>query len=470
MKNKEFKDSFYNLVFNGGVFLMSQRLLSFKSFVLSSLILSGLASQGVAAVSLIESMKAACENNPALKAADEELEAIRARKIKAYSDFLPSVSARIESGKNFQGANRDPEVSSYGQTVGSGRTKRSTLEVNQSLFSGGKGIAGVKQVDAVIRAQEARRLNTLQTLLFDTAKAYVSTWAAEQILMVAQRGVEVYHHHVDITMRKHKLGAETLTEVKRAESELLKSEAQLEDAKAQLKSAISSYERTTGTTYAGVENPALIFAIPETEDEILSRAEIGNPSMREARENIKNAEAGYASSIGSFSPRLDAQGVVSNNRSKGQKIIGSNSPVGSDTYAKSAMLTLTIPLFQKGAEYGDLKETKRTLSAKRLELSDVSWRLKENVQSLYAQWGAAKKKVLQLQENIKASRFLADGVRKEHEAGIKTLYDVLVAEKATLDAENLLVDAKKNQIQTYYQILQIMGDLSEKVLLVNNAG
>ena len=65
-----------------------------------------------------------------------------------------------------------------------------------------------------------------------------------------------------------------------------------------------------------------------------------------------------------------------------------------------------------------------------------------------------------LEEQVRASELALDGVKREEQAGTRTVLDVLNAEQELLDARVSVVTAKRDQVVAAYQLLSSMGMMS----------
>ena len=123
-----------------------------------------------------------------------------------------------------------------------------------------------------------------------------------------------------------------------------------------------------------------------------------------------------------------------------------------------------VPVYQGGAEYSLIRQSKETLAQQRLVLEQTRDQTRANVVTAWGQLVAGKAQVQSAQSQVTASEIALNGVREEAKAGQRTTLDVLNAQQALVNARVALVTAQHDRVVASYSVLNTVGRLSPQVL------
>ena len=123
-----------------------------------------------------------------------------------------------------------------------------------------------------------------------------------------------------------------------------------------------------------------------------------------------------------------------------------------------------VPLFQGGAEYSLIRQSKESLAQQRLNLETTRDQTRANTVTAWGQLIAGKAQVSSAQAQVTASEIALNGVREEAKAGQRTTLDVLNAQQALVNARVALVTAQHDRVVASYSVLNSIGRLSPQVL------
>ncbi|MFT6673493.1 MAG: outer membrane protein, partial [Afipia broomeae] len=133
-------------------------------------------------------------------------------------------------------------------------------------------------------------------------------------------------------------------------------------------------------------------------------------------------------------------------------------------FGASAVAQLTVPVYQGGAEYSLIRQSKETLAQQRLNLEQVRDQTRATVAQAWGQLVAGKAQVQSAQAQVTASEIALNGVREEARVGQRTTLDVLNAQQALVNARVALVTAQHDRVVASYSVLNSIGRLSPTVL------
>jgi outer membrane protein len=137
------------------------------------------------------------------------------------------------------------------------------------------------------------------------------------------------------------------------------------------------------------------------------------------------------------------------------------------TFTASAVAQISVPIYQGGAEYSLIRQSKETLAQQRLTLEQQRDQTRANVVAAWGQLVAGKAQVASAQAQVAASEIALNGVREEAKAGQRTTLDVLNAQQALVNARVALVTAQHDRVVASYSVLNAVGRLSPQVLSLN---
>ena len=134
------------------------------------------------------------------------------------------------------------------------------------------------------------------------------------------------------------------------------------------------------------------------------------------------------------------------------------------TNTASAIATASMPIFQGGAEYSLIRQSKENLAQQRLNLETTRDQTRATVVQAWGQLEAGKAQVQSAQAQVTASEIALNGVREEAKAGQRTTLDVLNAQQALVNARVALVTAQHDRVVASYSVLSAIGRLAPQVL------
>jgi len=133
-------------------------------------------------------------------------------------------------------------------------------------------------------------------------------------------------------------------------------------------------------------------------------------------------------------------------------------------YTDSVMLNLSVPLYQGGAEYSNIRSNKENLDQQRLDVDQVRDQTRADVVQAWGQLQAAKAQIEAAERQNDAAARALTGVRNEALAGQRTTQDVLNAEQALVNARQNLIVAQHDRVVASYSLLAAVGRLSASEL------
>jgi outer membrane protein len=128
---------------------------------------------------------------------------------------------------------------------------------------------------------------------------------------------------------------------------------------------------------------------------------------------------------------------------------------------------LTVPIYQGGAEYSAIRQSKETVGQQRLNLDVNRDQARATVVQSWGQLDAAKAQIEATTAQVNAAEIALNGVREEARVGQRTTLDVLNAQQELVNARVALVTAQHDRVVASYTLLAAVGGLSMQHLGLN---
>ena len=224
-------------------------------------------------------------------------------------------------------------------------------------------------------------------------------------------------------------------------------------AEATLKADIGTYRQIIGvepkTLAPGRPVDRLL---PKTLDAAIRRGIATNPAVLAAFHNVDAAELQVKIAEAALGPNLSLNAQVQQRYDFQQ----------SNDQRTSAQLTatLTVPIYEGGAVYSQVRAAKETLGQTRLQADQARDQVRQQVVAAWGNLEASKAQILAAQAQISASEVALNGVREEAKVGQRTTLDVLNAQQDLLNARVSLVSAQHDRVVNSYALLQGIGRLT----------
>ena len=179
---------------------------------------------------------------------------------------------------------------------------------------------------------------------------------------------------------------------------------------------------------------------PRTLDGAIARGRTEHPLITTAMYNVDIAVQQVKIAEGALTPTLSAVGNV-------QKQFGSTQSLALlETLSASVAAQLSVPLYQGGAEYAAIRQSKETLGQRRLDLDTARDQVQSQVTQAWGQLDAAKAQINATQAQVTAAEVALNGVREEARVGQRTTLDVLNAQQDLVNARVALVTAQRDRV------------------------
>ena len=292
---------------------------------------------------------------------------------------------------------------------------------------------------------------------FPAATIYMDYLRDSAIVEVQRSNVRVLEQTLKQTRDRFNVGEVTRTDVAQSEAQLAAGRTQLLTAEANLTTTRSNFRRIIGNEPENLApgSPVDRF-LPGTLTTAVDLGLTQNPNVTAAMFGVDISFLQVKVNEGALFPTVTLQTSVQQSYEQTMTIYRS--------FGASAAVQLSVPVYQGGAEYSLIRQSKESLAQQRLNLEQIRDQTRANVVTAWGQLVAGKAQVASAQAQVTASEIALNGVREEAKAGQRTTLDVLNAQQALVNARVALVTAQHDRVVASYAVLTAVGRLSPQVL------
>jgi outer membrane protein len=397
----------------------------------------------------------AYQNNPQLNAQRAQVRATDENVPQALSGYRPKVAVTASAGYQYSDL-----LSSFGVPIDfAGPTAPTSVgaTATQTIYNGNQTANKTRAAESQVSgAREGLRVLE-ETVLLAAATIYMDYLRDSAIVEVNRSNVRVLDQTLKQTQDRFNVGEVTRTDVAQSEAQLAAGKTQLLAAEATLTTTQANFRRIIGSEPQALApgSPVDRF-LPATLPAAVELSLIENPNVTAAMYGIDVGFLQVKVNEGALLPTVTVQASV-------QQAYQTNT-TSPRTFAASAIAQVSIPIYQGGAEYSLIRQSKESLAQQRLVLEQTRDQARANTVTAWGQLVAGKAQVSSAQAQVTASEVALNGVREEAKAGQRTTLDVLNAQQALVNARVALVTAQHDRVVASYAVLSSVGRLSPQVL------
>ena len=429
-----------------------------RALAFGALLLSGaaaLAPYPAQAEGLMEALTAAYETSPVLDAQRAALRATDETVSQALSGWRPSVSLNSAYGRHAIRTEQPLTFVGRGGGISNDRVVSpitSEIKLTQPIYRGGRTQSSVRQAEAGILAGRELLLSAEQSVLLSAITAYMDVQRDKAVVDLSKNQVEVLDRQLQATQDRFRVGEITRTNVAQSEARLSSAVSNLTATEAALIASNSAYEKVIGHQPAGLEPPPPFPELPPTEEEAQAKAMDRNPQLRAALEAERASAHAVRAEIGKLLPTVALEASA--------RIAQDTGSQGLEQDEAVVTALLQVPLYESGAVYASVRQTREINSQRRLEAAQARRQVIEGVRNAWEALRSTRARIVSDKEAVRANEIALEGVRQEADVGARTTLDVLDAEQELLNARVALVRSQRNEVVAVYGLMSVTGNLT----------
>jgi outer membrane protein len=424
--------------------------------VTAVLLLIQIASTPARADTMEAALLRAYQTNPQLNAQRASVRATDESVPQALSGYRPKVTMTASGGGQYT---NQLAVSSTGKRIEEGPQGPHAVGVasTQTVFNGNQTANKTRAAESqVLGAREGLRLLE-QSVLLAAATIYMDYLRDFAILEVQRSNTRVLEQTLRQTRDRYVAGLVTTTDVAQSEAQLAAGRTQELAAEATLTTTRANFRRIIGNEPEQLAPASPVDRyVPETLQGAIALSLTESPNVTAAMFGIDVNFLNVKVNEGALFPTVTL--IASVQKTWQQTITQIRQ------FNASAVAQVSVPIYQGGAEYSLIRQSKETLEQQRLNLEQVRDQARADLVTAWGQLLAGKAQIASSQAQVEASEIALIGTRKEATVGQRTVLDVLNAQQALVNARVALVTAQHDRVVASYAVLSAVGRLSPQVL------
>jgi outer membrane protein len=429
------------------------------SAAVAALLLASASVTPVLADTIEAALVRAYQNNPQLNSQRASVRVTDENVPQALSGYRPKVAITASGGYQYTDAvavSGGAAVPLHGVQV----PRAVGATITQNVYNGQQTANRTRVAEGQVSAAREGLRVLEQSVMLAAATIYMDYLRDSATLEVQRSNVRVLEQTLKQTRDRFNVGEVTRTDVAQSEAQLAAGRTQLLTAESTLTTTRSNFRRIIGNEPNALQagSPVDRF-LPATLPGAIDLGLTENPNVTSAMFGIDVSFLNVKVNEGALFPSVTLQASVQQGWE--QSI---SQPRG---LTAAAIAQVSVPVFQGGAEYSLIRQSKETLAQQRLVLDQTRDQTRASIVTAWGQLLAGKAQVSSAQAQVQASEIALNGVREEAKAGQRTTLDVLNAQQALVNARVALVTAQHDRVVASYAVLSAIGRLSPTVMKLN---
>lgn len=399
----------------------------------------------------------ALQNDPQLRGAYEELQAVGYGVIAARAGILPNINAEANRASVRQNV-IESQNSVYETGSASWADTGWALTLSQPIFDLG-AYQKWRQSQEAERKEVANYAYAQQDLMLRTATAYLSILAAQDQIELTEAERETTRKQMELVDGRYRSGQETRVGVSEVQARLDIQEANTLLARNDYLDKQQALQEIIGFANLKLRpvRKDLPLALPEPNnaDAWLHQALDQNWSIRAAAAGVAVAEKEVSVQRAGYYPTLNLRASSGRNETGGS-LFGGGSTVG-DT---RITLNLNVPLFQGGYTYGMSHAAASRLSAASSDLSLARRKVQRQVVSSFQNIAIGIDRLRALRSSVESFEMALQLKQEGFSAGLNDVVSVLDATRNLYNAKRQEAEARYNFVLDGLKLKQAAGTLN----------
>jgi outer membrane protein len=349
----------------------------------------------------------------------------------------------------------------YTDAIKNNRTESSEqATITQYLYRGGRTTSTTHEAVNSVYAERARLIAEEETVFSDTVNAYVTLVEDIQLLALDRANEQVLGDELRAISDRFRVGELTRTDVAQAQAALAAAIATRQTAEGTLQTARATFVRQVGVMPPNdLADPQPLKLPVKSEIEASDLSAQNNPTVIAALFNEAQLRDAVDVAFSALAPTLSLQG--SGFQNNGQSL------TRQATYGATALLNLSIPIYQGGAEYAAIRQARQNYLQAVRQTEDARRAAREQAVQAWDTLVAARASIASSRIAVRASQIALEGVEREALVGSATTQDVLIQQQNLLSAQITLTQNITSVVTASYGVISAIGRLTAKDLGLN---
>ena len=454
---------------------------------LKVLLFSFILIDNVSAASLLDVYEQALVNDPRIKEAFANKEAIIEAKPQARSFILPQLSGSASFSDNDSDGQSTVQqkiinpingeevvITNNTDFLQESETLQWDVTLRQAIFDYGSWM-NLRKANKTVAQAEIDYLAAEQDLIIRVANAYFNVLAAEDTLEAEQAARQAIEKQLDQAQKRFDVGLIAITDVQEAQAAYDQSIANEITSKRNLATAKESLRAITDSYPGQLNKPdnnlPLIMPNPQSESDWVETSLEQNLSylsaqvgVEIAKSEIKVQRSGHLPTIGIQASKRDID-TDSFRSDSGSEF----SPADNENINEGVGVQLNLPLYSGGQVTSRVRQAVARHRASKEKLERVARETTRIARDSYLGVISGIATVKALQQSVKSSATALQAIEAGYEVGTRTTVDVLDARRRLYSSQKNLAISKYDYLKNILQLKQAAGTLTQSDLeQINN--
>ena len=417
-----------------------------------------LISQNAFSVTLSQALLQAYINNPELNAERENIKVSKEDLNISISEFLPSVT--LSGSKSQENTGKLTNRAGANSTITDVNPKTQSIDIEQKIFQGFAGVAGMEKSKIGLNLADAKLLKTEQDILYKAVEAYSGLIFSDEKLKINQNNVDLLERQVETDQARLERGQITLADLAQSESSLAGAQAKFIQARNEAVTAKLIYEKIIGPINDSStldKKSDLNFDIPVNLNKAIEISKISNPNLIISKLEYEQSEKDVIIAGSELSPSAS----LSFNNSKTDDF----SSTLNERDKEILKATISWPIYKGGKNTASLNKSKNLKNRKKLLFINATKTNETNVASAWSSLQSSRSLLNSVESQVKAAEVANEGITVEYESGLgRSTLDVIQSNSILLSSKISLADSQRNYLLSQFKLLQSVGLLNSNYL------
>ncbi len=397
----------------------------------------------------------AIKNNLQLNAERKNLESAKQSRNISRSEFLPNIT--ISGNQTSTTSTNQTNQSGSNVSDSSLVSESKTLSLEQTLFSGFKGVNTFKKSELETRKANFKLKQVEQQTILDTAFAYFDFIFKSKNEEFNILNVNLFERQVEFDSARLQKGEITLTDLAQSESSLAGANANLIKAKTELLTSKTNFERVTREKTPNFKSLSekVDLALPNS---LVSSIEFSNLNNLD----LLISKLDYEIAIKDLNiekARLSPSASIKVSKTENQDFSSTIDEKDDET----VKATITWPIIKGGENISSIKKSYLEKQRAQLLLEDTKNAVNSDTSNSWSQYQSSKGVLEVTKAQLKAAEIANEGITLEYDSGnTRTTLEVIQSRSLLLEARIAFARAERDYIISQFELAKQIGALTQR--------
>ena len=397
----------------------------------------------------------AIKNNLQLNAERKNLESAKQSRNISRSEFLPNIT--ISGNQTSTTSTNQTNQSGSSLSDSSLDSESKTLSLEQTLFSGFKGVNTFKKSELETKKANLQLKQVEQQTILDTTFAYFDFIFKSKNEEFNIMNVNLFERQVEFDSARLQKGEITLTDLAQSESSLAGANANLIKAKTELLTSKTNFERVTREKTPNFKSLSekVDLALPNS---LVSSIEFSNLNNLDLL--ISKLEYEIAiKDLNIEKARLSPSASIKVSKTENQDFSSTIDEKDDET----VKATITWPIIKGGENISSIKKSYLEKQRAQLLLEDTKNAVNSDTSNSWSQYQSSKGVLEATKAQLKAAEIANEGITLEYDSGnTRTTLEVIQSRSLLLEARIAFARAERDYIISQFELAKQIGALTQR--------